>query len=218
MFFRSKLFLLVVYFLCLVPFTPSTAQAKPRKGFYEGPYLGLTGGVMRFDWDVNQRTLTQEGAKTEPIIGILFGWNVFDWLAPDMTLRYTTSKNEKRREHIGGANVGLAFTLLATPLLNFQKWSILPFVKPGIAVQFAALPGDSLSDTDRVTSSGIGPSIGGGVRFLFNKYFYFGFEYHQQFLNQGKSIQNLTPGGSTLIYNGGWKTQHETFAFVGMHY
>ncbi len=203
-------------FLALLT-TPAFAKL-PRKGFMKGPYITLTGGVMQFDWDKNSRTGVEEGAPWEPMMGLGFGWNLNDWLAPELLIRYTTDDNQGRREYIAGANFGFVFSWLAKPLLDFEKWRVLPFIKPGFGLQVAVLPGDPSSADNKVTSIGFGPSVGGGIRFLYNKYLYFGLEAQEEILKQQNVIQTLNTGATLQIYKGGWVSQFETFATIGLHF
>lgn len=197
---------------------PALVHASPREGFYKGPYLTLLGGAMQLDWDINQRTQFEEARGVEPVAGLGFGWNIWDWFAPELLLRYTTTRNGGRREHIGGANVGACFTWVAPFLNKSDKWYILPFLKPGAGMQLAQLPGDPDANDNHVLIKGLGPSIGGGVRVLFNKYLYLGIEAHEELLFHESKRQQLTAGGTALIYNGGWKRQFEGLLMVGVHY
>lgn len=217
--FRSPFFVsLFSVFLLSSLFCPQPAFAKlPRKGFYKGPYIMLTGGAMQFDWDKNETTGVEEGSPWELMLGLIFGWNLNDWLGPEVLFRFTTDKNEGRREYIAGANLGMVMTWLADPLLDFEKWRILPYIKPGFGLQAAVLPGAANSTQNRLTSFGIGPSISGGIRFLYNKYFYFGLAVQEEFLHQN-SVHQSVNGTNTLIYKGGWVPQFETFLMVGVHF
>lgn len=194
------------------------ALATPREGFYKGPYLTLLGGAMQLDWDINQRTQLEEARGVEPVAVLGFGWNIWDWFAPELLLHYTTTSNGGRREHIGGANVGACFTWVAPFLNKSEKWYVLPFIRPGAGMQLAQLPGDPDANDDRVMIKGLGPSIGAGVRVLFNKYLYLGIEAHEEFLFNESKRQQLTAGGTALIYNGGWKRQFKGLLMVGVHY
>jgi len=193
------------------------AYALPRKGFYEGPYLTLSAGLMQFDWDVNQRTQAQEASRYQTTLHLGFGWNLTDFFAPELNMLFATDQNNGRREYITGANFGFNFTLLANPLLNFEKWKILPFIKPSFATQVAILPGDPQSGIAHVASIGVGGGIGGGVRFLFHEYLYLGFEAQEEFILH-RSVTQTIGGTDTLIYNGGWKKQFEGLMMVGVHF
>ena len=177
----------------------------------------LAGGAMEFDWDKNETTGIEEGSPWGLMLGLVFGWNVYDWLAPEVLFRFSTDKNDGRREYMAGANLGFVFTWLADPLLDFENWRILPFIKPGVGLQAAVLPGAANSTQNRLTSFGIGPSIGGGVRFLFKKYFYFGLEVQEEFLHQ-RSVYQAVNGARTRIYQRGWVGQFETYLTAGVHF
>lgn len=204
----------ITFILCAA----STVQANAQKGFHQGPYISLGAGVMKFDWDVNQRTLVEEGNTREPVFALLHGWNIKDWFGVELLLRYATSQNNGRREHIGGIHVGPAFFPIFGPLVRPARWKFLPFVKAAFIVQIAALPGDTNSSDRRVINTGVGTGFGGGLRVLYNKYLYFGFEGNQEFLRHQNTRQNLSPGGDTLIYAGGWKKQFNLLGTVGVHF
>lgn len=206
-------FLVLLAFLLL----SAPALARPPQGFFEGPYLALAGGLLQIDWDVNRRTGTEEGRKWEPMIHLGFGWNVTDWFAPELDLRFNTDRNAGRREYFVGAHFGPAFTLLLDPLLNFKSLRILPFVKPAFAFQAASLPGDTAANDNRVTDLGMGFALSGGVRFLLSEYFFFGIEAQEDFIYHPDKSQMIS-GTSTLIYPGGLKRQFEGRVMVGVHF
>lgn len=196
---------------------PNFLEASPRKGFHTGPFLLFEAGALQFNWDVNQRTLVEEGKEIEPFFGINFGWNILDWMAPELKIRYSTSRNETRREHIGGVQIGFSFTPLLNSFLGDQ-WQTLPFVKPGLALQFAGLPGDPNAPDKTIFTKGLGPSIGTGLRFLYHEYFYFGFEIGEEFIFHEAQGQLLSNGTSQEIYRGGWKPQFNALLTCGVHY
>lgn len=173
---------------------------------------------MQFDWDINQRSGVEEGRRYEPMIALGFGWNVLDWMAPELFLRYSSNRNLGRREHIAGANIGVAFTWAPKPLIDFKKWRILPFIMPETCFQVVVLPGDPNANDDRISSKGVGGGIRGGIRFLFKEYLYFGFEAEEEFLYHEGQTQMLRQGGTAQIYKGGWKPQFSVFTIVGIHY
>ncbi|MBI4125035.1 MAG: hypothetical protein HY609_05020 [Deltaproteobacteria bacterium] len=208
---RFTVLLLIVFSITLP--TPVSSL----EGFYEGPYLTFSGGIMQFDWDVNQNTGVEEGRTWEPILHLGFGWNVTDWLAPELNLHFYTDSNGGRREYIAGAHFGPALTLLIDPFLNFKSLRILPFVKPGFTFQAASLPGDPSANDNRLTNIGYGGGLAGGLRFLYNEYLYFGFEVQEDFIYHAAKNQ-LIGGAATLIYNGGFKRQFEGRAMVGVHF
>lgn len=212
--FFSRLFFGV--FLTLILFSASPLHAM-RKGFYKGPYLLLDVGVMHFNWDVNQNLNRQQAGSFPLLYGLTFGWNVSDWVALELFTRYSTDNKRGEREHIGAGSLGTAFFWIVNPLTGHNKWQVLPFLKTSATYQVAALPGDP-SSTDRfLITQGVGPSGSGGVRFIHNKYLYFGIEFQQHLLfHEGKS--QVLRGVQKQIYNRGWKKQFESFLSVGIHY
>ena len=211
--FLIILFLTFSFFI----FNFKFAHTRPLKGFYEGPYLTLSTGLMRFNWDVNQRTGMEEGSPWQTMLHLGFGWNLSDWFAPELQMRFGTDSNGSRREYISGANFGFNFILLTNPLLNFEKWRILPFIKPAFGFQTLFLPGDVSSPNTNLRMLGLGGSAGGGVRFLFHEYLYLGVEVEENFIHHKNKFQMLA-GGETLIYPGGWKKQFEALTMVGVHF
>lgn len=202
-------------FIGFILLSPISVHSRPIEGFYNGPYILLVAGTKELDWDTNQRTQIQEGGSWEPLYGLTFGWNLMDWLAPELSLQYTNSPNGGRREHVAEANVGPTFSLLINPLLG-ETWQFIPFIHPTFTVELASLPGDRLAADDRVTMTGLGGSVTAGVRIL-RKYFYAGLNVRETFLDFDEQKQNIN-GVETLIYTGGMKTQFETFLSLGVHY
>lgn len=213
---RSKF--LLPYALCSILYALPLHADPPDKGFYNGPYITFSGGAARINWDINQRINMQEGRSIQPFFHLGFGWNILDWFAPELNIRFGTDKNGGRREYFAGANLGFNFILLAKPLLNFESLRILPFLKPGFVFQGASLPGDTTANDNRLTMLGFGGGMGGGVRFLYNEYLYFGVEMEQDWILYEDKNQLLTSGATTLIYPGGWKRQMEGIVMVGVHF
>lgn len=214
-FFSRKIFFPVFGFWILIF---DAANALPRKGFHEGPFLALAAGITQFDWDVNQRTGVQEGNSYEPAFGLLFGWNVRDGWAPELQLRYATESEAGRREHIAAVNTGIVFTLLLDALTDLGHWQILPFLRPGGVYQLATIPGDPLSSSPRLISQGGGPSIGGGIRVLFKKYLYVGLQAQEEFIWHNSHTQSLPGLGNVLVYKGGMDLQFQAFLTLGVHF
>lgn len=209
--------LILIFFASLFTLHASPSNAHARRGFYQGPFITLSAGLMQFDWDVNQRTQNEEANRWQTMLHLGFGWNLTDVVAPELNMRFGTDQNGGQREYIASGNLGLNITFLANPFLQFEKLKILPFIKPGFITQIALLPGDPLADDNFVTSIGVGSGIGGGFRFLFKEYFYFGLEVEQDWIWHPTKMQTVN-GASTLIYQGGFKNQLEGLAMVGVHF
>lgn len=217
LFFLSFPFSLLLSLFSFFSSLPLYADT-PDKGFYQGPYLTLSAGAAQLTWDRNQRTGTQEGNSIQPLIHLGFGWNLLDWFAPELNMRFGTAKNGGRREYFAGANFGFNFIWVAKPLISFGSLKILPFLKPGFVFQGASLPGDPTAANTRFTTIGLGGGLGGGVRFIHNEYLYFGVELEQDWIFYEDTHQVLAVGGNTLIYKGGWKRQLEGLVMVGVHF
>lgn len=211
----------ILLFLALLLVASSSAWAKPHKGFHTGPYLALEIGLSHNAFDKNIRENRNIGTLIEPTIGFLFGWNALDWLSAELEARYITSEKDDRREHIGGANLNAKFFLITDALTDFKTLRILPFGKVGAAFHVAVLPGDMAASDSTVTSFAYGPSVGGGVMFLFAKYVYLGLNVQGDFLFFDDIRQDITVGGTTtseLIYKGGLTPQFVATAILGVHF
>ena len=196
---------------------PNFLAANPHTGFHTGPFLLFDAGILQFDWDVNQNTKVEEGREYEPTFGVNFGWNIFDWVAPELRVRYMTSRNARRREHVGAVQIGVGITPLFNRLLG-ENWQVLTFIKPGLSLQFSGLPGDPKALDSMIFTKGIGPFLGFGLRFQYHEYLYFGLEMQQEFHFQEAQAQLLQNGNSLEIYRGGWKSQMNIFTTIGVHY
>jgi opacity protein-like surface antigen len=200
----------------------SAAHARPQKGFHTGPYLALEGGISYADFDVNQRTNERVGTVVEPNVGFIFGWNVYDWLAAEMSGRYSTSEKRGHREHIANANLTTKAFLITNALTNFKTLRILPYAKAGLAMIFADLPEDeTVSATNTRFTYGFGPTVGAGVMFLFKKYVYLGINAQSDLLFLQDTRSSITSGGtttSTLIYKGSFQPQFYTSFVAGVHF
>lgn len=213
----------IVILLALITLVAtSAAHAKPPKGFHTGPYLALEGGISYADFDVNQRTNEKVGTIVDPNVGFIFGWNVYDWLAAEMSGRYSTSEKRGRREHIANANLTTKAFLITNALTNFKTLRILPYAKAGLAMIFADLPEDEIvSATDTRFTYGFGPTVGVGVMFLFKKYVYLGINAQTDLLFLQDIRSSITSGGtttSTLIYKGGFQPQFYSSFIAGVHF
>jgi len=213
---------LIIFCVIIALVFASSAEAKPRRGFHTGPYLAIEVGAGQNDFDTNQRTGEKVGADFEPIIGFLFGWNIYDWFSTELSGRYATSKVADKREQIGSASINAKFFLITDALTDFPTLRILPFAKVGAAFKVVALPGDTGAMKDDVlTSFAYGPSVGGGVMFLWKKYVYLGINVQGDFLIFEDKYQDINNGGSatsTLIYKGGFIPQFITTAILGVHF
>jgi len=215
----SPVAILLALFVCV---SASVAHARPPKGFHTGPYLAIEGGISYATFDVNQRTNEKVGTVIEPNVGFIFGWNVYDWLAAEMSGRYSTSEKRSRREHIANANLVAKAFLITDALTDFKSLRILPYAKAGLAMLFGVLPEDeSVSTTNTRFDYGFGPTVGAGVMFLFAKYAYLGLNVQGDMLFLQDIRSNIASGGTTtntLIYKGGFQPQLYSSFIAGVHF
>lgn len=198
----------------------SPSWARPAKGFHTGPYLVLEGGAMQADFDTDQVTGQRQGNNWEPAVGFVFGWNIYDSLSAEMQGMYTTDKNGGRRIHIASANVYARFTLITDTLTDFPTFRILPFAKIGMGFRGTVLPATptSANPDDKITQIGLGPSVGGGLAFLWKKYFYFGIDMQGDLYLYDDIDQTVGGVPNTRVYNGGFHPSFTGMVFVGVHY
>lgn len=177
---------------------------------------------MQVDFDNDQQTGTKVGRDFEPAIGLIFGWNIWDWFSAEIQGRYGTNKNAGRREHIVGANMSGKYYFIWDTLTDFPTLRIMPTVKGGLAFRVASLPGNVHSTDSAVTTFGVGPSFGAGIAFLWKKYLSFGFDIQEDLLFFEDTRQDITvngaPNSKTLIYRGGFIPQFSAMAYIGVHY
>ena len=196
---------------------PLSAEARPLKGFHTGPYLMIEIGAMQEDFDRDQITGQDIGRDWEPAFGFVFGWNIWDFFSGELQGRYATNLNSGRREHIATANAYAKFTLIADALTDFPTLRILPFAKAGLATRITALPGTPGAAHSTATRVGFGPSVGGGIAFLWKKYFYFGIDAQEDLLFMG-SIDQTVNGAMRQVYDGGFHPSFSAMGMIGVHY
>jgi len=200
----------------------SPLSARPLKGFNEGPYLCLEGGIAQVDFDKNEQTGARVGHEFEPVMGLIFGWNIWDWFSAELEGRYGTNIKSGRREHLVGVNVTGKYFFIIDALTDFPTFRILPTIRAGIAFRVASIPSDINANETTVTKFGWGPSFGAGLSFLWKKYLSFGIDVQENLLFFNDSREDLTVNGAVipnaLIYKGGFIPQFSAMGFVGVHF
>lgn len=200
----------------------STSYGRPLQGFNEGPFLYPLFGVIQADFDRDQYDNSKIGRDFEPVFGLIFGWNITDWISAELLGRYGTNINSGRREHIAGGDIHSRYFLILDSFTNFKSLKIMPTIKGGLAFRIASLPGNTNSSDSAITTFGWGPSTGVGINFLIKKYISFGLEVQEDFLFFDETRQSITVNGNefsnVLIYPGGFKPQFNAVFFIGVHY
>lgn len=204
--------------IVMLIFCASSHAEKPKKGFLHGPYLTLEMGAIQMDYDTDQVSGEKIGRDFEPAFGFLFGWNLNDNFSPEIQGKYATNFKSGRRLHVASANVYAKYTFIIDPLVDFKTLRILPFLKAGMAFRVAVLPGNRNATKNTITQMGWGPSPGGGIAFLWKKYFLFGIDLQGDLLimNDIRQTVNGVPG--TLVYQGGFHPAMSAMAILGVHY
>ena len=192
------------------------ANAQPS-GFHEGPYFMLHGGLLNFSADNNVRTSTKVGRDFEPSVGFNFGWNLKDWIGPELEVRYATNKNGGNREHIVNVNINAVYSFIIDQLGISKNSAVIPFIQTGPAIQLAAVPGDVLSTDNTMAVWGAGFGVGAGVKILFKRYGYAGILGQSDFIHLPNKYQNI--GGSMVkVMNGGWEPEVGVSLMAGVHF
>lgn len=200
-----------------IAIAPLNLDARPQRGFHSGPYLALEFGAMQSDFDHDEAANLSVGNDFEPSFGCIFGWNIWDFFSAEFQGRYATNLNKGRREHIASANLYGRYTWITDALTDFKSLRILPFLKGGLSVHIAALPGTP-SVGGIKAGFGIGPSVGGGIAFLWHKYVYFGIDLQEDLPFFNDIDQTVGGVPNTLVYKGGLHPSFSAAAIIGVHY
>lgn len=208
----KKVICLILLFFAI----SSTSFAAP-KGFHEGPYFMLNAGLINYTVDNNARTGKKVGRDIEPAFGFNFGWNITDAIAPELLVRYATNKNDGNREHVINTHLNVVYSFLINSLIKHEKFRVMPIVKAGLVAQLAALPGDPLSNDDKVAVWGIGPSFTLGVRAMITRYVYCGINGESNFIRLPAKYQGIS-GIKAKILSGGWDLQLGLVGEFGVHF
>ncbi|HBF11959.1 MAG TPA: hypothetical protein DDW49_00995 [Deltaproteobacteria bacterium] len=211
----KKFFLFV---LMALVFSSSTYafDTENHRGFY---FYGM-GGFMSAAHDTNVRTDQEFGNDIELAYGTTFGWNIINWLAPELQFSYATttaedSSNNTAREHILTIRLNAKVSFLTGADFNKNHtWKIYPYAKVGGVAH--ALFVNASNDDDKVGAWGGGVGVGGGLEVLY-KVLYLGIDISNDlvFLQEEK---NEIAGVNTKIIDGGLSDQISVMGAVGVHF
>lgn len=209
---KAKLLILIVFLLM-----PTNLLAKPYRGFREGPYMRIIGGMAYQTYDNIKRNNIQNGNNHDGTYGFEFGWNLWDATAAELEVRYITARIRDNREHIVNVNLNIKYSFVTDALTNIGSLHILPFVKGGPTGVVSGIPGDPAVNNKLMTVWGLGFSGSTGIDFLFMKYISLGIygQIDLYYLSQAhQTINNV----SELIIAGGWEPQISVLAAAGVHF
>lgn len=201
----------------LIIITPSLTLAGAPKGFHEGPYLRIIGGLNSVTFDNNARTGAKTGSNYHGGYGFQFGWNLWDEFAPELEVRYTTTKVRDNREHLVNVNLNIKYSFVTHILTKMKHLQILPFVQGGPTGMVAAVPGDPESNDKFMPTWGLGVGAGAGVDFLIIKNIYAGILIQADIYYVDLVHQNVN-GVNQTILAGGWEPQLGVMGAAGVHF
>lgn len=202
----------------LVVSAASIAWARPLKGFNTGPYLYAEGGAIQVSFNKDEQTGQKYSGEFMPSIGLIFGWNIWDYLSAELDGRYTTNRTEGKREHLVSANVYGRYYFIIDQLTDSESFKVMPTVKGGFSFRIASLPGNPASADTALTTFGWGPSFGAGINFLVKKYLSFGVDAQEDLVFFQDKHQTLSSGAGALVYKGGFYPQFSVMGYIGVHY
>lgn len=206
--------LLLILFILLLP---AIVCAKPSKGFHEGPYLRIIGGLAATEFDNNPRTGDNQGGDYQGCFGFQFGWNLWDSTAAELEGRYSTKKIRDNREHLVNINLNIKYSFIVNGLTDLGGFHILPFVQGGPAALIAAVPGDPASNDRIIGVYGGGFGGGTGVDFLIKQYIHFGI-FIQADVYYINPVNQTIGGRSQRVIKGGWEPQWGILGAAGVHF
>jgi len=209
---------IIIAFTLIATLAPLQAWARPQKGFNVGPYLAIEAGAAQTEFDTDQVTGTKVASEFEPVFGFIFGWNIYDWFSTELQGLYSTDRNSGKRVHYGSAVMTTKYFLILDALTDFPTFRILPFAKAGAGFRVSVLPDTPAAGTGKVTSFGYGPSVGGGVAFIWKKYFFFGIDLQEDLFYFDSIRQTVNGVPNVTVYKGGFQPQFTGAGFIGVHY
>lgn len=190
----------------------------PEKGWHKGPYLTANVGMLQLTNDYHVVTGRPFDGQFNLAYGLTFGWDIADWIGPQMQINFTT-KTDQVGDPNGGnnngaaypSNPGVTFPAATFPAQNGRQYALdfslfckatLPYFtraewQPKIVkiIPFAKLgaTGHAVFNSAPTTANmagafGGGPAIGAGVEFLIWKGFFVALDFTEHLILQ-KSIR-----------------------------
>ena len=141
-------FCILLFAFCTLHF-PLT-HARPLAGFHEGPYLQFVTGVRDASFDTEQATNTVHGHDQEALFGFIFGWNLTDPWAVELSGHYSSPGLITNQEHLINVRLGAKWSWINDTLTNFQSVRILPYCSAAGLAQVNVLPTAPTASTPRV--------------------------------------------------------------------
>lgn len=198
--------------------SPLFANGRPPKGFLTGPYLQMAVGARSADDDTNLVTGLTTGHAVEPTFGFHFGWHIVDTAGVDFSGHYTSAGTGATQQHLVTLRMCGLWNPLITPLIASPKLRVLPFLLAGGVGQVNILPAGDQTIAPRVTQWSGGPSLGAGLgTLLFHDEIFVSVRAVVDWVHRSNVSQNIG-GTPTTVYPGGWETQWNAHAGLGLHF
>jgi len=175
-------------------------------------------GISQSNHDYNHVEQRNFGNNFEPNFGFIFGWNINDQIATELSGTYTTNLTSNARQHLVSSAISGKYSFVIPALTSFRTIAILPFFKVSLTSKLNVLPFNFTNSSSNVFQYAIGPSIGTGISFLWKKYVYFGVLIQEDILYYSSCQRTVNTVPDTLLYNGGWKGSINSSFFIGVHY
>lgn len=196
----------------------------PEKGWHKGPYLAATVGMMQVTNDKHSQTDLKYDGTFDPAYGLVFGWDVADWIGPMLQVNFGTTTSDVGIA--GNATYPLQsarqyavdFSILAKATLPYfthatwqkKNFKILPYAKLGGTGSVMYV--NASESNNKIGAFGGGPAVGLGVEFLVWKGLFLTLDTTEHLIIQ-KSYYRTINGSYLKVTDGGFKPH---FSFAGM--
>ena len=176
------------------------------------------GGMMLLDHDTNVDNGIPFGNDIEPGFGLGLGYNITNWIAPELQIAYSTSTGQtsggQGREHALNIRLNAKVSFLTSQAEKDKNVKIYPYVKVGGVAHglFVNAP----VDDDKVGAFGGGVTLGGGVELNYRALF-IALDFANDLLFLQEEREDVA-GVDTLIIRGGFDYQLSLMGAVGVHF
>lgn len=217
----------------------------PDKGWHKGPYITGNVGMMQATNDRHVVTQRKFDGTIIPAFGLTFGWDIADWIGPQLQLSYGTATGqvgtsaavtsggtvypagtfplENAREH--AINFGL-YCRATLPYFTKASWQgdnfkFIPYFKMGGVGHALYVNAPTAANKTGAFGGGIG--FGLGAELFIWKGFVIAIDATENIIFQGSYYKNITPAGAaaavrTKIIEGGTKPQFNLTGMFGWHF
>lgn len=214
-----KIRILIISSLFIFLFSVSFVHAFDVNNNHTGSYIYAMGGIQRVSQDTNARTGLTFGNGIEAGMGLTYGYNITDWIAPELQFSYVTATGTtpsgSAREHVLTVRLNAKYSFLTGAGFNQDRTvKIYPYVKAGGLVH--GLYVNAPNANDKIGAWGGGFGVGGGLEVNI-KALYLGLDVSNDFVFLRDQFKTIA-GTRTQILNGGFSYQYAVMGAVGVHF